>query len=703
MKFRFISPFLIAGVAGSLMAFDTPNEKPQDEKLIVSIVGKMIKVMHYDPQKIDDNFSKKLFWNYLEKLDGERKFFLQTDIDYLKKYELEVDDEIIGNKPLGFLNETDSIFDIRMAQSKQIYLKVIGKKFTFNNNDSIQLDYSKVNYAASAADIAKKWKQSLKYSTLIKISELMDSRKKAKADDPIAKETDTELQAKAIAKVKKKYDKYFVNLNNNLNEKARFEIFANTITTTMDPHSAYMSPISQRGWNEGMSGTYCGVGLLLKQEEDYVKVDGVVPGGPAWKQGGLKAGDVILRVGSKEQEMIDVADFSINEIIKLTRGVKGSTAIFTVKQLDGTIKTVSLIRDELKQEGTFAHSYIINGAHKIGMIVLPEFYINTKNPNGPGSSAYDVAQEVEKLKAEKVEGIVIDLRSNGGGSLKDVVNIAGLFIPEGPVVQVRSRDGKVQVLSDTNPDVAYDGPLAIMVNEGSASASEILAAAMQDYKRAIIIGSPSTYGKGTVQRMFDVNRFLPQLQDKDLGAVKLTIQKFYRINGSSTQQKGVTPDIIIKDQFFDVAEKNEPSVLNWDEITSSTYSTWNKPLNLDVIRKNSAKRIAVDSAFNLMEQKISLLKKQKDNKVFSLNLQAFKSKREADFKEWDKVNKLKDEKPFLDVLNLKTDEAKLINNKISADRNEQLLKIYKIDHYLGETVQVMNEMINANTQIGLKN
>ncbi|POY36387.1 tail-specific protease [Solitalea longa] len=698
MKFKCSLALLGIGLAGSLMAFDTPtNEFPQNDKQIISLLNRMIRFMHYDPQKINDDFSKKLFWSYIGKLDVEKKYFLQQDIDYLKKYELQLDDEINNEQQLSFLKAADSLMDIRIGQVSKFYSKTFEKPFSFTEKEVLQLDYSKVSYAKDITELEKYWAKSAKYSTLMKLTDMMDLQKQT---SEAAKST-VEMESEARAKVKKRYDKLFTSLANVLNKQTRFEIYANNIATIMDPHSAYMSPVSQRSWTERVSGTYFGIGLVLREQDDYVKIEDVRIGGPAWKQGELRASDLIMKVGETGKELVDVSGYSIEELVKLTRGAKGTSVTLMVKRSDNTIKSISVIRDELKQDNVFARSFVFNGKHKIGMIVLPEFYLNPKNPLGPGSSSYDMAKEVQKLKNENVEGIIIDLRGNGGGSMADVVNIAGLFIPEGPVVQVRTRDGKAQIVEDKNPEVAYDGPLAIMVNEMSASASEILSACMQDYKRAVIVGSPNTFGKGTVQRVFDLKgALLPNSNqdDTDLGATKLTIQKFYRVNGSSTQLKGVTPDIVLKDQYFNTAEKNEPFVMNWDEITPSNYTTWSNPVNVELLKEKSQKRVAANQAFKLIDENIELYKKKSLDKTVPLNMKAFMAAKKANSMQSDKQNKLKGLDPKLDMVNMKNDIAAMEGNTYWLDTNKDILKAYKSDHYIAETLNVIYDMINENAQ-----
>ncbi|GAA4316569.1 carboxy terminal-processing peptidase [Compostibacter hankyongensis] len=703
MRLKFIVPALLVSSAVAALAFGTYKKHaapPGKDEAIVALIGQVLKQGHYDPKDIDDKFSQTVFNKYIDQLDGEKKFFLQPDISYLRKYEHLIDNEINGEGRLGFIRETDSIFDLRFRQARSIYPVVLEKPFDFTKKDSIQLDRDKTGFPASAAEARTRWEKMMKYRTLDKLVELQEMKAKAKTGDTLKTETPQQLEADARQKVKRIYDLYFDRMHSHLTEDDRFSMFVNVITTSMDPHTDYMAPAEKRYFDEQMSGTFFGVGAVLRQDEDKVKVESIVTGGPAWKEGELKAGDVILKVGQAEKEPEDLTGYTTQDAVKLIRGEKGTVVKLTVKQVDGSVKTIAITRGEVKQDDTFARSYTIGGKHKIGFIVLPEFYFSSTGRTGPGSSAYDVAKEIKKLKAEKVEGIVLDLRFNGGGSLGDAIDIAGLFIPQGPIVQVRSRNGNVDVLKDRDPAVAYDGPLAIMVNEYSASASEILAAAMQDYKRAVIIGSPSTYGKGTVQRMFDLNDFLSSADREklgDLGAIKLTIQKFYRVNGGSTQRKGVTPDIILKDPYYDIAEKTDSAALPWDEISKAAYVPWKDTFNTEVLRKGSAYRVAHNPAFQLIGQNLAALKKIDDNKVMSLNMQQFKAEQKADDSELKQLDKVKDVVTPLSIANLPVDLSYIRSDSVKVGRNRDLLKLYEKDPYLMETLHVMDDMIDKPT------
>lgn len=702
MKLKVVIPTVLIAGAACVLAFETlkKNSAPSDKnELIVNMVGQVLERWHYDPKKIDDSFSREVFNKYLSDLDGEKKFFLQSDITYLDQYKNTIGEEIKGQQPLNFLGDADSIFDMRMKQAEKIYPQILSKPFNFDENDSIQIDRDKVGYPADSAARWKVWYHLLKYRTLTKLVDLQNQQKQAVDTAAIKKESPAQLQADARNDIRKMYQLYFDRIGSNFTEKDRFSDFMNDITLSMDPHSNYFSPTDKRYFDEQMSGTFYGIGAQLTQTSDgqYVKIAGIVTGGPAWKQGELKTGDIILKVGQGDQPPIDMTGFTTEDAVKIIRGKKGAVVKLTVKHLDGTIQTIAIARGEVKIEDTFARSYLIdNSGHKIGMIVLPEFYFNKNGTTGPGSSAFDVATQIKKLKAAGVQGIILDLRFNGGGSLGDAIDMGGLFVPAGPIVQVRSRDGDVNVLKSSYPEPLWSGPLAIMVNEYSASASEILTAAMQDYKRAVVIGSKQTFGKGTVQRMVDLSDFLNKSQQDlygPLGALKLTIQKFYRISGGSTQLKGVASDIVLPDPYYDVAEKTNPDALKWDQIQKADYTTWKDPVDVPYLRQREEERLAKSDAFKLIDANIQLLKRIDSEKKIPLNIKDFVAWQNANNAELKKVDEVKKFITPLNLENLKADVVNIDKDSIQAGRNRDLLSAYRQDPYLIQAVHVMDDMI----------
>ncbi|ASZ11569.1 carboxy terminal-processing peptidase [Chitinophaga pendula] len=696
---KVIIPALLLTISAGVLAFSKlghADDPPGKYEVIMNLVGQVLKEGHYQPKPIDDAFSKAVFTKYLKDLDSEKKFFLKKDVDSLDALSTHIDDELKG-APVECFTAINGVIKRRIAEAAAIYPAILNQPFDFTKDDKVVLDPDKLDYPGSEDARKDAWYKVLKYRTLEKLTDLQDIRdkEKEKAKAGTTPKTDVQLEVEARAKVKQIYDRYFDRLKNKQDDNERFSMYVNAITTTMDPHTDFFPPVEKRYFEEQMSGKFFGIGAQLREEDGKIKIVSIVTGSPSWKQGQLKANDVIIKVAEKGKEPLDITGYAVDDAVKVIRGAKGSTVILTVRSVDGTVKDVPIVRDEIVLDETFAKSAIIQGKHKIGYIYLPEFYADFQDRNG-ARSGDDVAKEIQKLKAEQVEGIILDLRFNGGGSLQDVVQMAGLFIPEGPVVQVRSRGGENVVLRDRDKNVQYDGPLAIMVNEFSASASEIMAAAMQDYKRAVIIGSPTTYGKGTVQRMLNLDDLLPgKLADLgSLGALKLTVQKFYRANGGSTQLKGVSSDIVLPDPYYEVAERKDKDALAWDEIPKASYTPWHSPVNVDALKKNSTQRVNSSEAFKMVNENINTLKSIEKKESYSLNMQTFKAEQKANaaaLKKYDVANeKIKE----LSISNLKIDLDKLGADSAKIARNKDWIKFRSKDIYLDEAVNVMNDLIN---------
>ncbi|MBL7740150.1 MAG: carboxy terminal-processing peptidase [Chitinophagaceae bacterium] len=684
-------------VAGTFLAFQTmgtgTKTPPGKYEEILKLVGEMLSQGHFSPQDINDAFSKRVFKKYTSELDPEKNIFLHSDIDILqKKYETRIDDEIKGSPAESFL-AAGKIFNTRMEEAAQVCSELLTKPFDFTIDEEVLLDGDKLNYSPNAAEIKERWRKKLKYLTLERYSDLLDVREKNKGKEGFVVKSDEELEKEAREKTKKVVDRLFERFRFKFNDDDKFNVFVNAITTTMDPHSEFFPPVDKRYFDEEMSGRFFGIGASLQYDEGNIKVSSILTGSPAFKSGELQTGDVIQKVAQGKEEPVDLTGFVVTDAVKLIRGKKGTEVKLTVRKLDGTLKVISLIRDQIVQDETFARSAIVKNTNsKIGYIYLPEFYADFENPNG-NRSYIDVAKEVSKLKEEKVDGIVIDLRNNGGGSLYDVVQMAGLFIEDGPIVQVKNREDRPSVLKDKDKSVLYSGPLAVMVNEFSASASEIFAAAIQDYGRGVVIGSTSTYGKGTVQRNIGLDQNFTG-SNSDLGTVKLTLQKFYRINGGSTQLRGVSSDIVLPDQleYLKVREKDDEDALPWDEINKSPYSNWNPGYDLKVIQQLANQRVENDPAFKLIKENTDWLAKQNDRR-YSLQLDKYRKEQKAirtTFVQNESLIKLKEE---INVAALSNEE-----NKYAADQNKQerfnnWLKNLRKDIYLDQAVKVVDDII----------
>ena len=668
---------------------DTPREK------LLTAIGQLLAEEHYSPKPFDDVFSKQVFKKYLEELDAEKDLFTQGDINSLKKYETTIDDEIRGTIEIAFTPAVDSIFDKRVPEVVSLYREILSHPFTFDTDETLVTEASKLDYPANEDDRKERWRKHLKFMVLERYLDLLDQRSKSKVDS-ITKRTDAELEADARLKVLKSTDRMYERIKVKLTPDERFNMFINVITNLMDPHTDYFPPVEKRAFDEQMSGRFYGIGAQLQEQDGNIKIMSLIPGGPAWKSGEIMVNDEIVKVGQGDKdEMVDITGFDVQDAVKLIRGNKGTYVKLTLKKSDGTYKTITLQRDEIVQDETFARSVVVKkGNKKIGVISLPDFYADFERPDGAKCSE-DVAKEIIKLKEEKVDGIIMDLRYNGGGSLYEVIQMVGLFIKDGPVVQVKDRDGKIVVMDDKDPAVLYDGPLAVMVNETSASASEIFAAAIQDYKRGVIVGSTSTYGKGTVQRNVPLGKPLDFFSGRsELGAVKLTFQKFYRVSGGSTQLKGVSSDIVLPDpyDYIKIREKDNPSALPWDEIRKANADIFTG--YPDLIKKEN-ERIQSNSAFGLIKSNTDWLGKNLEAPV-SLKLEKYKQQQEKLKNTVNQNNNLGKLAKEMDMSVLKPDYDKFYNNpdKQKGERYQAWLKTLKSDLYIDETVTIVSDMSN---------
>jgi carboxyl-terminal processing protease len=696
-------------VAGSFLAFKTmgtgtanPNPPTKYEE-ILRLVGKMLAEAHYSPQSINDAFSKKVFKKYVNDLDPEKNIFLLSDLSGLRKHETRIDDELKG-APVEFFLDAGNNFNTRIEEAASIYNEILLKPFDFTIDEEVELDGDKLDYPASETERKDRWRKKLKYLALERYIDLIDTREKNKGKEGFVVKTDEQLEKEAREKVKRLMDRTFDRFRYKFNDDDKFSVFVNAITSTMDPHTEFFPPVDKRYFDEEMSGRFFGIGASLQYDEGNIKVSSVLTGSPAWKSGEIQPGDIIVKVAQGNEEPVDLTGFVVTDAVKIIRGKKGTEVRLTIKKQDGTLKMVSLIRDEIVQDETFARSAIVkNGNAKIGYIFLPEFYADFDRPNG-NRSYVDVAKEVTKLKEEKVDGIIIDLRNNGGGSLYDVVQMAGLFIDEGPIVQVKDRDNKPTVLKDKDRNVLYSGPLAVMVNEFSASASEIFAAAIQDYNRGVVIGSTSTYGKGTVQRNIGLDTESGfSMTNADLGTVKLTLQKFYRINGGSTQLKGVNSDIVLPDnlEHLKVREKDDEDALPWDEINKASYTTWKPGYDIKTIQLLSQQRLENDNTFQLIKENAEWLSKQND-KHYSLQIDKYREEQKSirnTIKQLESLLKLKGE---LDVAPLPKEINRWAEDKNKQERFAQWIKDRRTDIYLDQAVKVVNDMISQQNLVKAK-
>ncbi|HEX8278988.1 MAG TPA: carboxy terminal-processing peptidase [Segetibacter sp.] len=699
LKRKVLPVVLVVLFSGIFWAFQSQggngNSLSTQQKILTTL-GTIIEQNHYNPKAINDNFSQYIFKKFLESVDPDKNILLQSDVSSLKKYESYLDDEIHG-APIQFVPAVDVIYTKRMQEVMSFYKELLAKPFDFSSNEEIVIDPKKLNFASNEAQRKDMWRKKLKFLALERYTDLLDQREKNKDKKDFVVKTNAELEKEAREKVGKIMDKNFDRIRLKFNNDDRFNLFINTITAYMDPHSDYFPPVEKRSFDEQMSGKFYGIGASLREEDGNIKVASLLTGSPAWKSGEIQVGDVVMKVGQGKDEPVELTGLGVEDAVKIIRGNKGTEVRLTLRKQDGTLKVIPIVRDEIVQDEVYVRSAIVNGPQKIGYIYLPDFYADYEKPDGHRCSA-DVAKEIQKLKEQGVDGIVMDLRNNGGGYLPEVVEMVGLFIPEGPIVQVKDREGKATVLRDNDRSVAYTGPLAVMVNEFSASASEIFAAAIQDYGRGVIIGSTSSYGKGTVQRNIPFGRPLDLFTGRtEYGAIKLTLQKFYRINGGSTQLRGVTPDIVLPDEYeyLKFREKDNENALPWDEIEKTNYNKWQAGWDLSAIKAKSTQRIKSNLNFNLIDNNAQWLSKQND-KTYSLNIDKYKEEQKAlkaTVKQNDSLAKLTNELPFE---GLKADEAKYNNvDKDKGERYKNWLKNLKTDAYINEAANVIKDMITA--------
>jgi carboxyl-terminal processing protease len=697
----FTSVIIIGAVFFAFKTTEKQNgESPEiRHRKLLSTIGHLLETEHYSPRKIDDDFSKDVFKEYLKALDPEKNIFLQSDINALRVYETKLDDEIHGDAIL-FQPATSVIYEKRVTEARKVFETVIQTPFDFSIDDSVLLDVDVKLAPLNENDRNTYWYQILKYKTLDRFVNLTEEREKNKSKEKFVVKADSTLEREARASVKKEYLKRFERLEKTFDKEKRFELFLNTITGLMDPHTDYMAPVEKRSFTEQMSGTFYGIGAQLTQDDNGIKIASIQPGGAAWKSGQLVVNDVIVKVAQGADEPVDVSGYETTDAVKLIRGNLGTEVRLTIRKPDGSYKIVALKREKIVLDEGFARSAIIQkGADKYGYILLPDFYADFEREDG-ARCARDVAKEIEKLKAENVKGIAIDVRYNGGGSLYEVVQMAGLFIDQGPMVQIRNKEGRSQTLSDEVPGSIYNGPLVVMVNEFSASASEIFAGAIQDYKRGIIMGSTSTYGKGTVQRNVPFGKPLDDLGiQTEYGAVKLTFQKFYRVTGSSTQRKGVVPDVILPDEyeFLKYREKDNESSLPWDEMSRAKFQVWpgNAPIAAIAAKVND--KIAKDTSMIAFKKTLAWVSTQMDRPVH-LKLDkyiAFRKQLQSTMIQNDNRLKLKDS---MQVIALKADYNKFYNNpdKTKQDRYQAWLKVIAKDAQINEASKLLGEFSAQN-------
>jgi carboxyl-terminal processing protease len=701
MKLRGPVLFSVVAIAFLVAAFyPKAVNTEQKESMIVRTLLTFMKQLHYSPKEINDEFSATLYDYYLDRVDGARRFLTQEQIDQLEPFKTQLDDEAKAGT-FEFFNQTTAFLEEGITKAEAYYKEILDEPFDFSIEESIELDGEKLPYPQNDAELKEYWRKSLKYNVLARVVRRLESQQDS-GDEAEGKSIE-QLEEEAREELREIWEKNF-SFYKKFKRDDRLSGYLTTMTNIFDPHSRYFEPVQKQTFDAMMSGEYEGIGARLMLDGDYTTVTEVIAGGPAWRSKEIRENDAFIKVAQGDDgEWQDIVGWLLDDVVQLIRGKKGTKVRLMIRTAEGTTKEIELIRDKIKTEETFAKSLILDGAEdgeRIGYIFLPSFYANFRDRDGR-SSAKDVAKEIEKLKAENVDGIVLDLRNNGGGALQDAIDMTGLFIEKGPIVQVKARTRPAEVYRDVDANVQYDGPLAIMTNGNSASASEILAAALQDYDRAVIVGSKSTFGKGSVQRVYDMDRIVRGNDDlKPLGSVKVTMSKFYRINGGSNQLRGVVPDIILPDvyQEIETGESQEDYPLPWTEIEPAEYSQNTYVISdkhIEKLRRASVKRLEKDPVFQSINENAKRIADNRDESVYPLNLEAYQAFNATRKAEADKFKDLMKDDLLLSADNLKADFDYINENEKNMALNKDFVKSVSRDQYIKETLHVMHDLITV--------
>ena len=671
--------------------FDTSDK----DSLVIQLITYVLDQAHYLDKEIDDDFSEKVFNTFLENLDPYKRYFYASDIEEFSEYKYSIDDAFkIPN--LDFFDLVYERYKKRMSESEKIFNNILSNPFDFSKDEVCECDFEVLDYVQTNEELYDRWRKLLKIYVIENYhNEIEDDLRKLEKDslfqirniDLIEKETRESLSETMIQNYK------FV--SEEMQRSDWFSVYINSFVSQYDPNTSYLDPESKDRFDVDMSGNYAGIGARLQKKIDKVEITEVISGGPAWRDNTLEKGDAILKVRQDdEEEPVSILTMRLSEAVKLIKGEKGTKVHLTVKKVDGSISEVTVKRDIVQLEETYIKSSIVNkDNNNYGIINIPKFYIDFDNQSNR-DAAKDLKTEIERLKEQGIKGLVVDLRNNGGGALKSVVDMAGMFIKNGPVVQVKYFDKEKQVLSDRDRSILWTGPLVILVNEGSASASEILAAAMQDYKRAIIIGGNQTWGKGTVQNVFPLNRMVRGNTNGDLGALRYTTQKYYRINGGSVQLEGVKSDINVpyRYKYLDFGEKDSENPLEWDEIDDVDYTTWQSNFDFDQAIQKSKDRMSNNEYLKLVDENAKWIKTVRDDKLINLNYDNFKKELEENLSETKKFDALNDFSMDFNFKSLPYEVDLIEKDSVLGIKRKRWHKSLNKDVYIDEALNVLSDL-----------
>ncbi|RCL70081.1 MAG: tail-specific protease [Bacteroidetes bacterium] len=671
--------------------FDTSDK----DNLVIQLITYVLDQAHYLDKEINDEFSEKVFNTFLENLDPFKRYFYSSDIEDFSAYKYSIDDAF-KNPNLEFFDLVYERYSKRMSESEEIFKEILSQPFDFSKDEVCECDFEVLDYVKTKDELYDRWRK------LLKIYVIENYHDEIKLDLK-KQEEDIEFNPRTLAEIEKETrDALSVTMNDNyrfitqeIQRGDWLSVYINSFVSQYDPNTSYLDPESKDRFDVDMSGNYAGIGARLQKKIDKVEITEVISGGPAWRDNILEKGDAILKVRQDdENEAVSILEMRLSEAVKLIKGDKGTKVHLTIKKVDGSINEVTVKRDIVLLEETYIKSSIVEkGDNFYGVINIPKFYIDFDNQSNR-DAAKDLRTEISRLKEEGVKGLVIDLRNNGGGALKTVVDMAGMFIKSGPVVQVKYFDKEKQVLSDRDRSILWTGPLVILVNEGSASASEILAAAMQDYKRAIIIGGNQTWGKGTVQNVFPLNRMVRGNTNGDLGALRYTTQKYYRINGGSVQLEGVKSDINVpyRYKYLDFGEKDSENPLQWDEIDDVDYTKWQSNFDFEEAIEKSKIRMTDNEYLNLVEENAKWIKSIRDDKVINLNYEKFKEELENNSLKTEKFKSLNDYSLDYKFQSLPYELDLIKKDSVLGIKRERWHKSLNKDFYIDEALNVLSDL-----------
>lgn len=703
-NFKFNTLLLFIPLTSLVFCFNSPKNDDEKMQTIMVSVKNTLSYLHYTPTPINDAYSQNVYDTYLGMIDPAKRYFLKSDIEEFAKHRTLLDD-YLNQGDLTFYNLTYNRLFERIDKIDQATQEIFKNPINLNEDEVLILEPEKKKFPASEKELYNEWKKYIKYNILQEMESLnakeesqkkkKDSVIKHKLVDTIKVEilTPEQKQLKATEEVKDLVTESFKRFKKR-KKMDWFTVYMNAYTEVFDPHTNYYSPKDKDDFDLMFKGKVIGIGALIQEKKGYLYLGQLTIGAPAWKSKQLSDGDKILKVRSKpNEEPVNVVGMLADEAVRLIRGEKGTKVTLTVEKKDKTIKEVTMVREEVAIEDTFARSIVVDApdGKKYGFINLPSFNADFEDSKGRNASD-DIKNEIIKLKAQGISGIILDLRNNGGGSLTEVGDIMSLFMTEGAYVQVKNGNGKIQTLTTKGNEPIWNGPLVIMQNELSASASEILSGVMQDYGRAVLVGSPQTYGKGTVQTFVDLNRFLST--NDDFGSLKLTIQKFYRVTGESTQKKGIESDIVMNDFFThaEIGERYEDFVLPWDKIPAAQVIKKENRFDLASLKQKSAARLAKDNIYQLVQESAKWKEKLDKEDTITLNIDKFNAlmqERKAQIKRFEVLEKSENGLKFIryedELKREKTDEA-------FQKKSENWVKNLQRDIYLKEAVHVISEL-----------